>query len=107
MPEGYVEATQSVLTYGLPDISQLGPAADRSMGRLRQVLERVIRTFEPRLTNVVVTLPQAGDQAEGRKPTTVRLHVDARLVMDPSPDQVSFDVVMAVDSGRYEVKDRG
>ena len=44
MPPEYVEATSSVLTYGLPDVNQFAPATDRGQSRLRQLLERVIRT---------------------------------------------------------------
>jgi type VI secretion system protein ImpF len=104
---GYVEAPQSVIAYGLRENTDLAIATPQGQTQLRQRLERAIRTFEPRLTNVTVTLPDADTQADGRKPMSLRLRIEARLLMFPSPDQVSFDVVMALDSGRYEVKDRG
>jgi type VI secretion system protein ImpF len=92
----FAEAGQSVLTYGLPDFSEVRNSPDR----LRRAIEAAIRTFEPRLTAVVATTGE-------RKLTEplLRLHVDARLVMDPSPEPVSFDIVMPLHTCEYEVKE--
>jgi glutamate synthase (ferredoxin) len=64
------------------------------------LIEAAIRTFEPRLTAIVATTGE-------RKPTEalLRLHIDARLVMDPSPEPVSFDIVMPLHTCEYEVKE--
>ena len=97
----FTECGQSVLTYGLPDFSAMTLSSGRDQNRLRQAIEVAIRTFEPRLTNVVATF--APTSAADR---SVRLHVDARLAMDPSPEAVAFDIVMPLHSGKYEVKER-
>jgi type VI secretion system protein ImpF len=96
----FAEAGQSVLTYGLPDFSALNLASPRDQNRLRQAIETTIRTFEPRLTGIVATItPQpAADRS-------LRLHIDARLIMDPSPTPVSFDIVMPLHTRKYEVKE--
>jgi type VI secretion system protein ImpF len=95
----FAEAGQSVLTYGLPDFSGLNLSSARDQNRLRLVIETAIRTFETRLTGIVATItpPTATDRS-------LRLHVDARLVMTPSPQPVSFDIVMPLHTRRYEVK---
>jgi type VI secretion system protein ImpF len=95
------EVGQSVLTYGLPDFSTLMLGSGRDKQRLRQAVETTIRTFEPRLTGITATI------TESTLPDrTIRLHVDARLIMDPSPEAVSFDIVMPPHTSRYEVKER-
>jgi len=104
-PAGYVEAPQSVVAYGLRYNHDLAVSTPQGQAQLRQRLERVIRTFEPRLTNVVVGVADAGTQTDGPKPTSVRLLIEGKLMMSPAPDQVSFDVEMTLDSGRYNVKD--
>jgi type VI secretion system protein ImpF len=98
----FAEAGQSVLTYGLPDFSALNISSPRDQNRLRLVVEATIRIFEPRLTGIVATLtpPTPADRS-------LRLHVDARLVMDPSPQPVSFDIVMPLHTRKYEVKEGG
>jgi type VI secretion system protein ImpF len=97
----FVEAGQSVLTYGLPDFSALMISSPRDQNRLRQSIETTIRTFEPRLTGIVATVtpPTPTDRS-------IRLHVDARLVMDPSPEAVSFDIVLPLHTSKFEVKER-
>jgi type VI secretion system protein ImpF len=108
----FVEARQSVLTYGLSDFTALNLSDERNQNRLRQVIETTIRTFEPRLTGVVATLTpltpsgRATDPTKRPKLVPLRLHVDARLVMDPSPEAVAFDIVMPLHTGKYEVKER-
>jgi len=98
----FEEAGQSVLTYGLPDFTTLALSSTRDQNRLRQAVENSIRTFEPRLTGVAVTLapPTAADR-------TIRIHVDARLVIDPTPEPIGFDIIVPLHASSYEVKERG
>ncbi len=98
----FVEAGQSVLTYGLADFSQFNFVNPVDQDRVRQIIERSIRLFEPRLTAVVVTiLPMVStDRA-------LRLHLEARLLLDPEPVPVSFDILMPQqNASRYEVKEK-
>jgi type VI secretion system protein ImpF len=97
----FVEAGQSVLTYGLPDLTAFAVSSVRDQNRLRQVIETIIRTFEPRLKNINVTLtpPSSTDRS-------LRMHVDARLVVDPSPEPIGFDIIVPVHTGKYEVRER-
>jgi type VI secretion system protein ImpF len=100
LPAAFVEAGQSVITYGLPDFSALNVANANDQHRLRQLIEATIRTFEPRLIGVNTTLMPASPTDR-----SMRLRIDARLVMDPSPEAVSFDVIMPLQTLKYEVKD--
>ena len=97
----FVEAGQSVLAYGVADFTSFNILSVRDQERLRQLVERSIRSFEPRLTGVSVALLPIG-----RTERSLRLHVDARLMMDPVPEAVSFDVVMPQLSSRCEVKEK-
>ena len=81
LPAAFAEAGQSVITYGLPDFSALNVANTNDQHRLRQLIERTIRTFEPRLIGVNTTLMPASPTDR-----SMRLRIDARLVMDPSPE---------------------
>jgi type VI secretion system protein ImpF len=100
----FEEVTRSVLAYGLPDFSAFSQADARGRQRLRQIIETTIRTYEPRLTGVVATIDDASPDMN--RPQAFRLRIDARLVMDPSPEPVSFDIVMPLHSSKYEVKER-
>jgi type VI secretion system protein ImpF len=89
-----------VLTYGLPDFSALNVGNPNDQNLLRQMIESTIRTFEPRLTGITAVL-QPATQAE----RALCLRIDARLVMDPAPEPVSFDVIMPMHTLKYEVKE--
>ncbi len=100
LPAAFVEAGRSVLTHGLPDFSGLNPSHPNDQNRLSQLIESVIRAFEPRLSGVSVTLiPDAGTER------SLRLRIDARLLIDPAPEPVSFDVVMPVQTMACEVRE--
>ena len=97
LPPSFTEAWQSVLTYGLPDCT-VGYARDDE--RVKQLIQNAIRTFEPRLANPTVTItPSQTLEA------TISLRIDARLLMDPAPEPVSFDVVVPRRSMRSEVRE--
>jgi len=100
LPTAFTEAGQSVVTYGLPDFSALNVANPNDQIRLRQLIEAAIRTFEPRLAGVSTTLLPASTTDR-----SLRLRIDARLLMEPAPEAVSFDVVMPFQTLKYEVKD--
>jgi type VI secretion system protein ImpF len=109
LSEGFAEVRRSVVAYGLNTIG-FAPLADRE--RVRQDVKNTIATFEPRLTDVVVELE--GDRGQDRNQyaqstsnldPSLRLRVYARLLIEPSPEQISFDVVMPVETSRFEVKD--
>jgi type VI secretion system protein ImpF len=100
LPPAFAEAGQSVLTYGLPDFSTMNIATIRDQNRVRHLVEVALRRFEPRLIGVTVSIAPAT-----LNDRSLRLHVDARLVMEPSPTPISFDIHMPQHTRKYEVKE--
>ena len=95
----YPGAKASVINYGLPDISSLGfnNAADHRA--LRIAIETCLRNFEPRLTDVRVSL-QGSDTTDRR----LRFHIEGNMKLDPAPEEIAFDTVLELTSGEYKVK---
>jgi type VI secretion system protein ImpF len=95
----------SLYNYGLPDFStvSLGSFADRT--RLLRSIEEAVAIFEPRLSDPKVNLvDSAGLSAATRM---IRFQIDAYLKMDPAPEHVSFDTVLELTNGEYQVKGEG
>jgi len=101
MPEinGYPAAKASVINFGLPDITSLGLLSASDHRSLRIAIEQCLRNFEPRLTDVHVTL-QETDTGDRR----LRFHIEGNMKLDPAPEEISFDTVLELSSGEYKVK---
>jgi type VI secretion system protein ImpF len=95
----YPMAKASVINYGLPDITSLGLSSASDHRRLRIAIETCLNNFEPRLTDVRVTL-QGSDTTDRR----LRFHIEGNMKLDPAPEEVSFDTVLELSSGEYKVK---
>ena len=95
-----VEIAQSVLTYGLPDLSSAAAASPEACESLRWAVEEAIRRFEPRLLEVRVQLQQPENSFDRK----LRLVVEAWLAMDPDPVPVVFDTEVEPSAGVYKVK---
>jgi type VI secretion system protein ImpF len=90
----------SLLVYGLPDISSMALSSLKDRQRLTQSIEDAIQLFEPRLANVRVTLASAG----GDKLPQLRFVIEGMLRVDPSPEPVSFDTLLELSSREYKVQ---
>ncbi len=97
------ELAQSLHTYGLPELSSYNPTVPDQQRTLKEIIERTIRTFEPRLTDVHVTTIQA-DVASGRG---LRMSIEALLRVDPAPLPVTFDTVVKPGTGEWQVVETG
>jgi type VI secretion system protein ImpF len=95
----FERARATMVNYGLSDITALGLSSASDQKRLRKALEQCLREFEPRLTDVVVTLEesQTGDRR-------LRFHVQGLMRINPAPEEISFDTVLELSSGEYTVK---
>lgn len=93
--ESLKEVNRSVYLYGLPDFSTytMNSSADRT--RLVREVVATIKLFEPRLANVRIVPAEAQDSGFQQ----MRLRIEALLLMDPSPEPVSFDTVIEMKSG--------
>ena len=97
----YAELEHSLFNYGLPDISSLHWNSSRDRARLAHMLEAVVEYFEPRLERVKVI---ALDSAGGGTIQVLRFQIEGMLKMDPAPEHISFDTVLQLSSGEYQVK---
>lgn len=102
VPEGYVEVWNSILAYGVPDLTSLNALTPQQQREIGQVLEGVISRFEPRLRGVRATLAPSEDD-KGR---AVHFRMDARLAINPAPE-VPFEAVLDLSTGTYEIKPGG
>lgn len=93
------ETHQSVLEYGLKDMSGITVGSDDGRKLLRDYIRDTLERFEPRLTDIVVVL----GETDKMNRLQVRFSIQATLRMDPSPEQIVFDTVLEVSSGSYEV----
>jgi type VI secretion system protein ImpF len=96
----FQELEQSLYNFGLPDVTSLSWDSSRDRSRLGRMIEQVLHTFEPRLSGVrVVAVPAvAGTQH------VMRFQIEGLLDMDPSPEHISFDTLLQLSSGEYQVK---
>lgn len=93
------EVANSLLVYGLPDFTAVNTKNPADQNRLRRALESAVRTFEPRLVDVSVTMVTMRDLER-----VLRFRIDARLRIDPVPEPVSFDTLLQLGSGQYLVQ---
>ena len=102
IPANMSEVVQSVMNYGMPDYTHMSLANVGDRYRVQRQMELAITMFEPRLSGVTVRL--AGEEGSYEPGRAVRFHIDAMLKMDPAPEHISFDTVLDIPSGEYQVK---
>jgi type VI secretion system protein ImpF len=101
--ESLKEVNKSVYVYGLPDFTSYALNSPKDQARLVRFLQTTVKLFEPRLANVKI-VPLEGPAGKTR---TLRFRIDGLLIMDPAPEHVSFDTVLELTSGQYEVENAG
>lgn len=95
------ELNRSLYVYGLPDFTALSLASPKDQARLLRALQTTIAAFEPRLANI---------RTNGLEPLSdgsrsLRFRIEALLVVDPAPEHVSFDTVLELNTGTYQLKE--
>ena len=96
------EVNRSAYVYGLPDFTAYSLSNPDDQNKLIRHLQAAIKLFEPRLGKVRVA-PMDGLAAT----RTLRFRIEAMLLMDPAPEHISFDTVLQLSSGEYEVVNAG
>lgn len=98
-PESFRYLPQTLYNYGLPDISSLSINSPRDRNRLQGLIEGVVHTFEPRIAGirVVMEAPAAGARM-------LRFRIEGLMRIDPAPEHVTFDTLLELTSGEYQVK---
>jgi type VI secretion system protein ImpF len=99
--EEYPELNKSLYNYGLPDFSSFSMNSPKDKNSLLLTLESAVSTFEPRLKDIKVSLV---DTASAGLTRMLRFQIEGMLMMDPSPEQVSFDTVLQLTSGEYQIR---
>jgi type VI secretion system protein ImpF len=101
--ESLKEVNRSLYVYGLPDFTHYALNSPKDHVKLTRFLQGTVKLFEPRLANVKI-VPLEGITGATR---TLRFRIEGMLVMDPAPEHVSFDTVLELTSGGYEVRNAG
>jgi type VI secretion system protein ImpF len=94
-----LEIERSLFNYGLPDISSLGVRSTTDQKRLLWMIESTIANFEPRIQGPRVTMEPVAGSAR-----ILRFQIQGLLRIDPAPERVTFDTVLELTSGEYQVK---
>lgn len=100
LPEQANELKQSLVNYGIPDITgaKLGSVQDRN--DFCRYLQAIIRQYEPRFKTVSVQ-PAANPDPQDR---TFRFRIDALLIAEPAPEPIIFDTELRPGTADFEVK---
>lgn len=97
--ENLEEVNDSVVVYGLRDLTSLSVRSLEQRNFLIKEVERTIKTFEPRFLNLKVSLEPAENTDK-----SLRFKIEAYLNVDPAPEPVTFDTVLELGTGDFEVR---
>jgi len=96
----YQEVEHSVFNYGIPDLTSLSGQSERDRQRLGRLIEVALEIFEPRLRRIrVVPIGEISGTS-----FVLRFQIEGMLQMAPAPEHISFDTVLQVSTGEYQVK---
>ncbi len=99
-----IELNKSAYVFGLPDISSVSLSNTAEQERLLIAIERTVQIFEPRLADVrVIPLKNESKKAIQR----LDFRIEGMLLMDPSPEHISFDTTLDAVSQAYIVRAEG
>lgn len=98
------ELNHSAYVFGLPDLSTVGLANPSEQNRLLASIEKALRIFEPRLTDVKVSLVKDDDKQYIQR---LDFKIEGLLLMDPAPEQISFDTTLDGVSQSYRIRSDG
>lgn len=99
-PPDLSELDSSLVNYGLPDFSGVNMGLSSERETLRNVIERVIAIFEPRLKKVQVRMLQNDDSLD----RILRFRIDALLMAEPTPQKIVFDSQLEPTTASFEIK---
>jgi type VI secretion system protein ImpF len=99
-PPGASELERSVHVYGLPDICSMSLSSGKDFQRLARAMESALATFEPRLRSIRVRPAPAADSTS----RVLRFQIEGVLRVEPVPEHVTFDTMLELASGEYEVR---
>ncbi len=86
-PKDLEQLKQSLVSYGIPDFTGMSFSNPVSQREFCRVIEKTIRTYEPRLHRVTVSIP-GNDDPEDR---TLRFQIEALFPIGDLPEPVVFE----------------
>ncbi|MEK9714134.1 MAG: type VI secretion system baseplate subunit TssE [Thalassolituus sp.] len=86
-PEGYSHLDDSVLNYGLPDLSTINMTSYNSRTDFCRRIEKAVLKFEPRIRSVKVKTDAVLDNED----PTIRFRVEASLNVNPLQELIIFE----------------
>lgn len=92
------ERQRSVIDYGIPDFSHLGPKSKSARIWLEREIGAAIAAFEPRLVNVQVSV-----ELDDRRPDALSGKIEGLLADDGILEPISFPVLLRAESGKTRV----
>jgi type VI secretion system protein ImpF len=100
--EDLVEGRESLLCYGIPDLSIFSWASPADCQRIAALVEQTIRSFEPRLLprSVRCEILPAADASD----FNLKIRIEAILYVDPISEHVSFDTKADFDGGGIRIE---
>jgi len=99
-PETLSHTRDSVLNYGLPDISTVNLLEAQSQARFCNQLANAIERFEPRVEHVVVTLKDPGNHSN----RAVSFVIEARVRQSNGYHELLFDSHLEPDTQRLNIE---
>ncbi len=99
-PEGLQQLRQSLMAYGIPDCVGINTGSREQQEDLRRMIQHAVESFEPRLTNIRVSVADTDDAAD----RTLRFRIDALLKIDPAPEPVVYDSRLDATNGDFSVQ---
>lgn len=86
-PEGMPHLQDSILNFGLPDLSTINMTSIDSRKDFCRQIEKAILKYEPRIKSVKVK----SDAAIDNEDPSIRFRVEAILHTNPAPELIIFD----------------
>lgn len=100
IPEEFSNCANSLLSFGLPDLSSYSPANPADRDTVRVAIQQAIVRFEPRLSSVRV-IPEPRDPLIPH----LRFRVHALLSLGTTVKQISFDTVLHTGDGLVVIQE--
>lgn len=99
IPVIYEEVLDSIVAYGLPDMTMVNAATPGERASIGRIIEQMVSKYEPRLKDVRANLIESAQRPD----RLVRFEIHARLDLDPSPE-VGFQTVLELMTGQTSIK---
>jgi type VI secretion system protein ImpF len=93
------ELEKSLFNYGLEDVTAMSWVSYKDRVSLTKMIEQAVSIFEPRISRIKVV---SVDSSPGAK-HVLRFQIEGLLDMDPAPELITFDTVLQLSSGEYQV----